>query len=111
VLDSQSTSLRMPSGRVVVQQGDHGREAFIVVRGDLVVERDGEPVATIGAGDVVGELALLRNVPRNATVRAQSDADVLVLSRREFVSVLDRCPTLAQRVLGEAATRQELAAA
>ena len=111
VLEAHSTSVNLSQGRVVVRQGDPGREAFLVISGALSVERDNEPVAVVGPGALVGELALLHNEPRTATVIAASDAQVLALNRREFATVLDSCPTLAARLLGEAADRTESIAA
>lgn len=105
ILDSISTPVEIPAGRVVMREGAHGSEALLVVRGELLVERDGEAVAVIGPGAIVGELALLRNGPRNATVTAASDVLVLTLTRREFATVLERCPTLARRILVGAVKR------
>src|SRR6266545_311576 len=59
-------------GRVLARQGDPGRELFILLDGTVKVERDGEQVNALGAGDFVGEGALLLRKPRNATVTATS---------------------------------------
>lgn len=105
LLDSMSTPVDIPAGRVVMQVGAPGSEALLVLRGELLVERDGEPVAVIGPGSVVGELALLSNEPRNATVTAASDVVALTMTRREFATMLERCPALARRILVGAVKR------
>ena len=73
--------------------------------GDIVIERDGDAIAMVGPGTVVGEQALLLNEPRNATVTAASDVVVAAMSRREFTSILEACPTIGRRILNEALTR------
>lgn len=91
--------VRLPEGTVLTRQDDIGREAFVIVGGTAEVERDGEVVARLGPGDVVGELALLDGGLRSATVTATSDLDALVLTRPAFTAVLDEVPTLAHRLL------------
>jgi CRP-like cAMP-binding protein len=97
--------LSMGTGRVVLRQGAWGREVFVVLNGEVQVERDGAPVARLGAGAVVGELALLHNAPRNATIRTTTETAVLVLTRRELATVMARCPTFAARMTTEADSR------
>ncbi len=105
ILDHNSTMLSMGTGRVVLRQGEWGREVFVVLNGEVQVERDGAPVARLGAGAVVGELALLHNTPRNATIRTTTETAVLVLNRRELATVMGRCPTFATRMTTEADSR------
>ena len=111
ILDHNSTMLSMGPGRVVLQQGDPGREVFVVLSGEVQVKRDGAHVARLGTGAVVGELALLHNEPRNATIRTTTETAVLVLNRRELATVMARCPTFAARMSTEAESRMLDAAA
>jgi len=97
--------IRLPEGTLLTRQGDIGREAFVILAGSAAVDRDGERVAEIGPGDVVGELALLDGGPRSATVTATSDIEALVLTRPAFTAVLDEIPTLAHRLLVTLARR------
>ncbi len=76
---------RLVDGEVLIEQGDVGDRCYVIVDGTLVVERDGTPIAVLGAGDLVGEIALLRDVPRTATVRATSDVHVVTLHREPFL--------------------------
>lgn len=97
--------IRLPEGTLLTRQGDIGREAFVILAGSAAVDRDGQRVAEIGPGDVVGELALLDGGPRSATVTATSDIEALVLTRPAFTAVLDEIPTLAHRLLVTLARR------
>jgi len=103
--ESLTTPVRIPSGTVLMRQGNFGNEAHIVLEGDLVIERDGQAVAMIGAGAAVGEHALLLNQPRNATVTAATDAVVAAMSRSEFTTLLAQCPTIGRRILEAALVR------
>lgn len=100
--ESLSTVLALPAGDVLMHEGAFGNEAMLVLEGDLVVERDGDVIAMVGPGSVVGEQALLLNAPRNATVTAASDVTVSVMSRREFTSILEACPTIGRLILNAA---------
>ena len=100
-----SNEVRRPAGSVLVDQGDAGREAFVIMEGTATVKRNGRKVGTLGVGDSVGELSLLDHGPRTATVTADTDITVLVLSAREFAGVLEEVPGLAQKMLGQLAGR------
>ena len=63
----------MPAGEAVFHQGDPGDRFYVVVSGTAEVVGDGRPVASLGPGESFGEIALLRRVPRTATVRAVTD--------------------------------------
>ena len=103
--ESLSTVLTIPAGGVLMEEGAFGNEAMLVLEGDLVIQRDGEAIAMVGPGTVVGEQALLLNEPRNATVTAVSDVVVAAMSRREFTSILEACPTVGRRILNAALAR------
>lgn len=100
-----SNEVSRPAGSVLVDQGDAGREAFVIIDGTATVKRNGRKVGTLGVGDSVGELSLLDHGPRTATVTADTDITVLVLSAREFAGVLEEVPGLAQKMLGQLAGR------
>lgn len=93
------------AGTVLVEQGDAGREAFVIVEGTASVKRNGRKVGTLEAGSAIGELSLLDFGPRTATVTAESPITLLVLSAREFSGVLEEVPVLAHKLLGVLATR------
>ncbi len=63
------------------------------------MSREGNVIATIGAGDHFGELALLDGGPRTATVTATTDLDLLVLGQRQFLGLLEELPALSRKML------------
>ena len=103
--------LDLPAGRVLMQEGDRGREFFVIISGDVEVRRKGRKLATLGPGNFVGEMALLSKAPRSATVTALTPLDVLVIIDRAFIALLDKTPELwlkVARALAERANADEL---
>jgi CRP-like cAMP-binding protein len=78
----------VPAGTLVIRQGDPGDRFYVVEHGRLSVEADGRAVAELGDGDQFGEIALLRDVPRTATVTAVEPTELLALSRAEFLGAV-----------------------
>lgn len=91
--------LTVPAGRVLVEQGGSGREAFVIVDGEASVTINGTPMVTLGPGKHFGELALLDGGPRTATVTAQTELTVLVIHQRAFLSLIDEVPGLARKIM------------
>ena len=100
-----SDQAELPAGRVLMRQGESGRECFVVVEGEVKVERNGKKIATLGPGACIGELSLLDKGPRTATAMAQTPLTVLVLGPREFSGVLEEVPGLARKLLAALATK------
>jgi CRP/FNR family cyclic AMP-dependent transcriptional regulator len=100
-----SNEVTLPAGSVLVDQGDMGREAFVIIDGTATVSRNGRKVRTLGPGDAVGELALLDHGPRTARVTADTELTTLVLSSREFAGVIEDVPGLAHKLLAQLAGR------
>jgi CRP/FNR family cyclic AMP-dependent transcriptional regulator len=99
------TELTVKGGTTIIEQGDTGREAFVVMTGSLGVKRNGKKVTTLGPGAMVGELSLLDHGPRTATVTTEEDSDLFVIDQRSFAGVLDTVPTLAHKLLASLAGR------
>ncbi len=78
---------------------------FILLDGTASVTRDGQRVATLTAGDVVGELAVISGRPRNATVVAETELRVLDLNHAGLDQLLDDIPGLAKHLLYEVSVR------
>jgi hypothetical protein len=87
------------AGQVIIDQGQTGREAFVILAGSATVRRNGKKVATLGAGAIVGELALFDHGPRTATVVCDTECQLLVIAQREFLGVLAEVPSLNRRML------------
>ncbi len=107
-LDRMATTIRLAAGHEITRKDGVGRECFVVIDGEFQVGPDGDGVV-VGPGSVVGELALLTNKPRNASVVALTDASVYVLTPSEFSAALDACPQFARYVY-DGALRRTLAA-
>ena len=98
------------AGRDVIQEGDPGDRFYIVARGRLAVIKSGADdgagdIATLTDGDYFGEVALLRQEPRNATVRALTPSILLSLSRSHFLQLVERAPSLRARLDASLAAR------
>jgi CRP-like cAMP-binding protein len=89
----------------LMEQGQLAREAFVIVSGTAEVRRDGTKVAVVGAGECVGELALLDHQPRSASVVALEPMTLLVIPSTAFTALLDDAPGLSRKLLGSLAKR------
>lgn len=108
-IDSLFTEIILPAGTDLMSQGGVGSEFFVIADGEVAVIRGRREVARLRPGDFVGELSLLDDGPRNATVRAVTDVRVLVQNRREFASLLDAIPAIRERIAAAAETRRNAA--
>lgn len=88
--------LRLDKGEVVVREGDAGDRFFLVADGQLDVSANGRSISTLAAGDYFGEIALLRELPRTATVTASTSAVLYALDRDEFLAAVTGHPASAQ---------------
>lgn len=87
-LAEAATPLAVTAGTDLVREGQTGDRFYVVERGDVEVTVNGRSVATLGRGDHFGEIALLRDVPRTATVTSLGDAELYAVDREEFVGVV-----------------------
>lgn len=105
-LASRFVPRSVPAGTDVVKFGDEGHEFFLIAKGQVeVLSGEGKLLVKLGDGDHFGEIALLRSVPRTATVRTTSDTLMLVLGRDVFLQALHADLSLATRVEQIAASR------
>jgi CRP/FNR family cyclic AMP-dependent transcriptional regulator len=95
----------VPAGKALMRQGDNGTEMMVIVSGRVSVERDGQRLNTLGAGDFFGEIALVDGGPRTATVTSEEPTRLLVLTHREFHALMDEFPEVAGQVLSALAHR------
>ena len=93
----EAQRVEIPAGDVIVQQGDPGVEYFAVISGRLAVAIDSTDRRELGPGDDFGEVALIRDVPRSATVRAITDAVLLVVDRQTFLTAVTGHATTLNR--------------
>jgi len=104
-LSRHTTEIPVAEGHVLVKEGDPGLEFFIVVDGHARVTRRGRKVGELGPGSFFGELAVLIDRPRNATVTALGPMEVIVLTRREFTAALEEAPRLSRKIMTGMAAR------
>lgn len=83
-----SDLVEVPAGTTLIREGDYGREFFAIAEGEVEISQDGTTVATEQAGDVFGEIALLYDVPRTATVKAKTPLRLYVLTAPAFRGLL-----------------------
>jgi CRP/FNR family transcriptional regulator, cyclic AMP receptor protein len=100
-----SEDLEIPEGTVLTREGDIGHEFFVIVEGETQVKRKGRSLGNRGAGDFIGEIALLEQVPRTATVTAKTDLRVFVLTSKDFHHLLEESPKVERKVLRTLAKR------
>jgi CRP/FNR family transcriptional regulator, cyclic AMP receptor protein len=98
-------------GKIVVRQGDPSNAAYLIVDGEaeVVVEAPSGPVtvATLGANEIFGEIAILCNVPRTATVRAKNRLVALRIAKEPFLRMVQEFPNMAIAIMRELAHRLE----
>jgi CRP-like cAMP-binding protein len=97
--------IAVEDGEVLITEGDRGRDFFVIISGEVEVRRKGRRVATLGPGTYFGEIALLSQQPRTATVRAVTPLRLLAIADRDFVELLDAIPELWLKVARSLAER------
>jgi CRP/FNR family cyclic AMP-dependent transcriptional regulator len=106
-----SKRLTFPAGQELFHQGDSGDAAYIIIAGDaeVLVDTPSGPVsvAEVGKNDLVGEIAILCDVPRTATIKARNQLVTLVISRELFYRMVSEYPQFAVEVMRELAERLE----
>ena len=104
-LAKTADEIDLREGTVMTREGRPGREFFVLVEGSALVSKKGKKVAGLKGGDWFGEIALLTDTPRTATVTATSAVDVLVITDRRFKTVVETMPSIALKVLSSVSDR------
>jgi len=95
----------LAAGTILTRQGAAGGLAFVIASGRAEVTRQGKRLATLGPGDVVGELSLIDGQPRSATVKALTDLEVLEIDGRDLAKLLRKAPSVTRKLLESMAGR------
>ena len=96
---SLADELDLGDGATLIREGERGREFIVIADGTVRVTRNGKQLRDLGAGDFIGEIALVADVPRTATVTATSPVRLLVVTDRAFRGLLEQMPSIAKKVL------------
>jgi CRP-like cAMP-binding protein len=104
-LERVCEDVQVEPGKVLCKEGHTGDEFFVIVDGRVQVTRKSRRVSTLSSGDFVGEIALVTELPRTATVTAETPVRLFVLTRREFHAMLDQNPKVERKVLRVLARR------
>lgn len=104
-LARQTEDLDLPQGTVLCKEGEVGREFFVLVEGEAEVRKRGRKVATLGPGEMIGEIALVEHTRRTATVTAKTPVRCFVMTSQSFWAALDRHPQVERKVLRTLAKR------
>jgi CRP-like cAMP-binding protein len=99
------TEVNVSAGQILMKEGDGAHEAFLLMSGRATATRSGKAIATFGPGDFFGEMALIGDRPRSATVVADEDGMVWAFHSAEFRSMMHEVPSIAVKVLWTTAER------
>jgi CRP-like cAMP-binding protein len=99
--------LTWKQGSVPITEGSKGAAFFLLLEGGVEISRGGAVIARVGSGEFVGEMALLRNAPRNATVSALAETMVFALGRKALHAAIKTDPSMALPPLEAMAARQQ----
>jgi CRP/FNR family cyclic AMP-dependent transcriptional regulator len=101
----RAEEIKVGAGKTLISEGETGHEFFVILEGRARVTRRGRKITTLGPGDAFGELALLEKAPRNSTIVADTDMELVVLGQREFAGLIDDAPGFARKLLTAMAAR------
>lgn len=96
---SLADELDVDEGATLIREGERGREFLVIVDGSVRVTKRGKKVRDLGAGAFIGEIALVSDVPRTATVTAITPVRLLAVTDRAFRGLIEEMPSIATKVL------------
>jgi len=97
--------LAVPTGTAVFRDGDAGEHMYGVISGEIAIVKHGHLIERIGAGGIIGEMALVDHSPRSADAIAQQDSQLAVIDRQRFEHLVANHPTFALQVMSVMAER------
>ena len=99
MIDQRADEVDVKAGRTLTKQGGRGREFLLILDGQARVERDGKVIARLKDGDVFGDMSLIDNEPRSASVIADGPMVLMVVSRPMFSDLLESSASLQRKVM------------
>jgi CRP/FNR family cyclic AMP-dependent transcriptional regulator len=104
-LAQRSEDMELEPGTVLCREGEIGHEFFVIIEGEVEIERRGQSLGIRDGGDFIGEIALLEEIERTATVTAKTPLRVFVLTRTAFKAMVEQHPSVELKVLRTLAHR------
>ena len=98
VVAQHADPIRVDEGTQLVRQGEFAYEFFVIEEGSAEVLRDGEHIADLGPGDFLGEMGIVSQAVRNATVRTTTSSTVIVMTSQDFRAMQLSNPTVASQI-------------
>lgn len=107
-LSTVTDEVVVPRATRLINEGTFAHEFLLIKDGRAEVCRDGKPVAELGRGDFAGEIGVMRDARRNATVVATSDMTVVVMTARDLRQIAREMPTVAAKIDAAIAARSAI---
>lgn len=104
-IEQLADEVELPAGHVLMRQGERGSEMYVLASGEASVDRDGRQINTMGPGSFIGDISLLAEGPRTATVTLTEPSVLLVVGHREFHELMDQAPSIRVGVLTSVADK------
>ena len=102
---SLADEIHFPEGKTLIKEGERGREFFVLIEGSVDVRQKGRKLNPRGRAECFGEIALILDAPRTATVTTTSPVRALILTDRAFRSLIERSPDIQLKILKSLAQR------
>jgi CRP-like cAMP-binding protein len=102
---SIADEIDLPEGKELTVEGQPGREFLVIIEGDATVRKGDHEINRLGAGDFFGEIALVKQQPRSATVTAETPIRALVITDRSFRTLLEHSPDIESKVMSALSAR------
>ena len=104
-ISTLADEIYQPEGTILIREGTRGREFFVLIEGDVEVRCTGRKLRTQRDGDFFGEIALITETPRSATIVATTPVRLLVITRQSFQRLMSETPSIQGKVLVALAQR------
>jgi CRP/FNR family transcriptional regulator, cyclic AMP receptor protein len=101
LIASHVDEVDVPTGTTLARQGERGNQLSLIVTGEATVTRNNHLLATLGPGDTIGEMSLIDQADGTATVVTTAPSTLLVMSPRDFSSLLNTSPSFARKIMIE----------
>ncbi len=103
--ESEAPTWYLKAGETVFKEGDIATEFYVIKNGQIDIQLGNRLLDSLGANDIFGEMALIDSAPRSATALAKTDAEIVPISKKQFLLLVSRAPTFALDVMGVLARR------